>query len=132
MWWVRVGGGDRAGTVRSAVGLGWNGMQANDARAREGILRGAVCGLVCSQGHMGASQLEIELGRGRKTRWARASERKCGQQELVGAGAKMGWQGASWGCNLSRGASPWVEGCRGIGLANGKCGSCPSNPEDKN
>jgi len=78
MWWVLVGGWDRTGTVRSAVGLGWNGMQANDARAREGILRGAVCGLVCSQGHMGASQLEIELGRGRKTRWARASERKCG------------------------------------------------------
>ena len=108
------------------------GKQTMPGPAREGMLTGVACGPVLSQGHMGTSQLETELGGGGKTRWARAGRRKCDWQESVCARPKMGWQGASWGCDLSRGWLPWVEGCGGIGLADGKWGGQPSKPEDKN
>jgi len=42
---------------------------------------------------MGTGQLEIALGKGRKTRQGRASERKGGQRESLG----LGWRWAGMG-----------------------------------
>jgi len=96
------------------------------------MLRGAGCGPVHCQGSMGTCQLEIELGRGGKARWARSSGRKGGQREVVSARVETGWQGVSWGHNLSRGGLPWVKRGGGTGLADQKWGSKPSNLEDEN
>jgi len=67
--------------------------QAGNTRARGGTIRGAGCDPVCNQGHAGASQLEIQLGRGSRTGPARTNERKCGQWEITGAGTETGWCG---------------------------------------